>query len=35
MSQPESGMVQVITAMKMVNPHCTSESFQCVADIIG
>ena len=34
-SQPESGMVQVITAMKTVNPHCTSDNFQCVADIRG
>ena len=34
-SQPESGIVHVITAMKIVNPHCTSDSFQCVADIMG
>ena len=27
-SQPESGIVQVITAMKTVKPHCTSDSFQ-------
>src|SRR5262249_54239249 len=34
-SQPERGIVQVITAMKTVNPHCTSDSFQCVAAING
>src|SRR5690349_22210509 len=35
MSQPESGIDQVITAMKNVNPHCTSDNFQPVPDIIG
>src|SRR3954447_8477022 len=34
-SQPESGIVQVITAMKKLNPHCTSDNFQPVADMIG
>ena len=28
-------MVHVITAMKKLNPHCTSDNFQPVADMIG
>src|SRR5690349_10103673 len=34
-SQPESGMLHVITAMKKLNPHWTWDNFQPVADMIG
>jgi hypothetical protein len=34
-NHPESGIAQVITAMKKVNPHWTCDSFQPVADMIG
>jgi hypothetical protein len=35
MSQPEHGMSHVSQAMKKVNPHWTSDSFQWVAAMMG
>jgi hypothetical protein len=34
-NHPDRGIDQVITAIKIVNPHCAWESFQCVAVIRG